>query len=60
MRTENYNKEWYMARKKSGVCIACDDPTVHRRTMCRVHLREHQRRQAKRRKELREDVLKVI
>jgi len=51
---EGYGKEWYKARKKSGICIACDSPIVHGRTMCRVQLREHQGRQAKRRRELRE------
>lgn len=50
---EGYGKEWYEARKKSGICISCDSPTVHRRTMCLVHLRELKNRQAEIRRERR-------
>jgi hypothetical protein len=48
---EGYNKEWYKARKLSGLCTSCDSHTAIGRTMCVNHLLELRRKQAKRRKE---------
>ena len=52
---EGYNKEWYKARKASGLCVVCDSPIIYDRTMCRFHLREHQRKQAERRRQRRQN-----
>lgn len=53
MRSENYNKEWYKARRKAKLCLSCDSPSVPNRSSCLFHLKESKRKQAERRKELR-------
>jgi hypothetical protein len=53
MRPENYNKEWYKARRKAQLCLSCDSPSVPNRSSCLFHLRESQRKQDTRRKQRR-------
>lgn len=54
MSRKEYFSKWYSERKSSRICVWCDSPAVHHRTMCLSHLREHQRKQAERRRERRQ------